>query len=228
MKAFPIFLPLILMFAAVPSTSGEDNFTVKAGGMTIIIPAPSAEYQEVGYDKREFMEVTVPVENRLLAAFFLADELKKWDVTGELKATKYMYLQVQRKFEHLDCLSEDFDFIEDTYKDFPEITPEMIEEFRSSFFKNLETMNLEDTQFGVPDILGKVFSIPDAFAFSMILKLKDDQGARRMLCNICNIRVNNRLLIAYVYSESVDEASLMWINDISETWVKEILAANRK
>ena len=73
-----------------------------------MIPPPASDMAEVGSDDRVIMEVLVPTQNRLLAAFTLSDDLPKLRTGGKNMLSKYALVEVPRRGEFANLTAENY------------------------------------------------------------------------------------------------------------------------
>ena len=78
-----------------------------------------------------------------------------------------------------------------------------------------------------PMQLGVFFSKPNACSFGIIQQISAVGSSVKMVAGITILRVQNRLLYAYIYSAYKDEDSVQWVRKTSEQWADAILKANQ-
>jgi hypothetical protein len=205
--------------------------TVKAGGTPIAIPPPTTEMSEVGYDNREFMEVFVAPNNRLIAAFVLTNDLPKLTSGSDnLMMSRYAMVQVPRRGEYMDCGASDFKEVTDGAKEeFGNIMSSSMAEAEEEFNRRMKSLDLEEAtvSLGKPIQLGCLFSKQDAYGFGMIMPLSMGGENMKMGMGGALMRVKQRLLFVYLYSEYKDEDTVKWLRKTTEAWADAILKANK-
>ena len=203
----------------------------KAGGTPIVIPAPTGDMVEVGYDNREFMEIFVPTSNRLLAAFVLTNELPRLFSAGDdLVMSKYATVQVPRRFEYMDCEESDFKEVTDGAKaELGDIINSSTKEAEEEFNRRMESLDLEEAtvSLGQPIQLGCIFAKPDAYGFGMILPVSMGGKTTNIGAGVALVRAKKRLLFAYLYAEYKNEETVKWLRKTTEEWADAILEANK-
>ncbi|MDD5644622.1 MAG: hypothetical protein PHO00_04150 [bacterium] len=225
-----IFILITVCFCCSAVCFAADNGVseVKVGGVSINVPAPSAGFEEVGYDKREFLEIAVPPNNRLLSAFLTEEDITKFG-TEELEyISRYMMLQVPRGAEYAACGPEDFKVVVESMSDVMNHgMKDTIDEANAEISRRLKTLDLDEVKLDKPEMLGQIFSITDAAAFAMIMSVKEGTKTTKMICGLCILRAKSKLLFAYVYSEYENETSVNWVCRTTENWANALVKANR-
>jgi hypothetical protein len=217
-------------------TSAVSSF--KAGRTPIAIPPPTAEMTEIGYDNREFMEVAVPSQNRLIAAFVPTNDLAKLTSRSEDSAlSRYAVVQVQRQLEYMDCEASDFkEVVDGMAEEFGSamdattaFTDSCIQEAEEEFNRRMKSLELEEAtvNLGKPVSLGSFFSKQDAYGFGMVMPVSMGNVNVKMGMGGVLLRVRKRLLFVYLFSEYKDEDTVKWIRKTSEAWADAILKANK-
>lgn len=225
-----IFMLITVCFccSAVCFAADNDVTEVKVGGISINVPAPSSGFEEVGYDKREFLEIAVPPNNRLLSAFLTEEDIKKFGTEELDYLSRYMMLQVARGAEYMSCGPEDFKIVVESMSDaMNQGMQNTIDEANTEISRRLKALNVDEIRIDKPEMLGKIFSITDATAFAMIMSVKENTRTTKMICGLCTLRVKSKLIFAYVYSEYKDEDSVNWVCKTTENWAKALLNANQ-
>ena len=219
---------LSLCFMSAGVVSAENEFSGKVGGVPIVIPKPTEGFQEVGYDNRELMEILVPPTNRLICAFLTDEDLAKFGTPEAEGLSRYMMVQIARQGEFTDLTSSDFaDLVKDIEAEMADIMPSAMEEVNEEMGKRLKDLDIEKMEVGQPEMLGKLFAKPDASSLAMMMPLQEGTKTTKMICSISFIRLNNKLLFAYVYGEYEGEETLAWVKDVTQKWVDAMLLANQ-
>lgn len=212
---------------AEPGSSPLESY--KAGGTPILIPSPDSDMDEVGYDNREFMEVFVAQDNRLIAAYLPKAEIPKLsELSEQLEATRYAMVQVPRRGEYMDCSSSDFGDVTAGAKDaFGDMNSTM-QEAEDEFNRRMKALDLEEAtiDLGQPKQLGCLYSKPDAYCFGMIMPVAAGGKTMKMSCACTLLRVKQRILFVYLYSEFEDESTLAWLRRTAENWTDKIQQIN--
>jgi hypothetical protein len=227
-------LSLGIVAMSVAQESGTKSVPVesfKAGGTLIAIPPPIAEMREVGYDNREFMEVFVPTNNRLIAAFVMTKDLPKLTKgSDDLMMSKYAMVQVPRRGEYMDYRASDFKEMTDgAKKEFGDVMNSSMKEAEDEFNRRMKSLDLAEAtvSLGKPIQLGCLFSKQDAYSFGMIMPLSMGGENMKMGMGGALMRVKQRLLFVYLYAEYKDEETVKWLRRATEDWADAILKANK-
>jgi uncharacterized protein (TIGR02145 family) len=204
--------------------------TFKAGGTPIAIPAPAKDMVEVGYDNREFMEVFVPTDNRLLAAFVLTTDMPRLTKrSDELEMSRYAMVQVPRRGEYMDCGTSEFKEVTDGAKEtFGDVVNSSMKDVEDEFNRRMKSLDLEEAtvSLGKPIQLGCLFSKTDAYGFGMIVPVSMAGKTEKMSMGGALLRVKSRILFIYLYAEYRDEDTIKWLRKTTEEWADAILKAN--
>ena len=185
---------------------------------------------EVGYDNREFMEVFVAPNNRLIAAYVVTNDLAKLTSGSEgLILSKYAMVQVPRRGEYMDCGESDFKEVTDGAKEqFGNVMISSMKEVEEEFNRRMKSLDLEEAtvSLGKPIQLGCLFSKPDAYGFGMVVPVEMGGQKSTMVGGAALVRIKQRLLFVYLYAEYKNEETIKWIRRETEAWANAILKAN--
>ncbi len=211
-----------------PIKKAPEALSFKAGGTPIVIGAPISEMVEVGYDNREAMEIFVPGQNRLLAAFVLTKDLPGLTSGDEnLRMARYAMVQVPRAGEYADCGVSEFKEVTDSLEEeFGSIVDATIKEAEDEFNRKMESFDLK-VKLGQPTQLGCLFTKQNAYCFGMIIPVSIEGETYQMGMGATLLRVKNRLLFIYLYADYKDEETVKWLRSTSMKWTDAILAANK-
>jgi hypothetical protein len=203
----------------------------KAGGTPIAIPSPAKEMNEIGDDNRALMDAFVAQSNRLIACFMLKGDLQKLKGgANDSILARYAMVQVPRRGEYLDCGSSDFKEVANSLKEeFGDILSSSMKETEDEFNKRMKSLDLEEAtvSLGAPIQLGCLFSKQDAYCFGMIVPFTMGGNSIKMGMGAVFMRVKQRLLFVYLYSEYKDDDSIAWIRVTIEDWADAIIKANK-
>jgi len=204
--------------------------TYRVGGMSIAIPVPASDLIEMGQDYRVIMEVSVPEQNRLVAAFVLPDDLAVIKSGGKYRLSKYALIEVSRSVEFTNFSTKDFkDFSDSANRELGNVLTSSTKEIEEEVNRRVKALNLDDkVSFDKPISLGCFFSKQDAFASGMLLSVTM-QGVTKNMINVSAIlRVRNRAIFVYIYAVYEDQDSLKWVQKTTEDWADAILKANEQ
>ncbi|MGA9669068.1 MAG: hypothetical protein WBQ94_07665 [Terracidiphilus sp.] len=201
----------------------------RTGLKSIVIPSPTADLSEIGPDYRVLMDVSIPNTNRLLAAFLTAEDAANVRSGVSKGFTRYAIVENQRRGEFVDVDADAFKQVADgiatkfgaglngSNKDLEDELNRKLKAMRGTE----ATMTLDK-----PMPLGAFFSKPNACSFGAIQPISSAGASVKMVAGMTALRVQNRLLFAYVYSVYKDEDSVQWVRKTSEQWADAILKAN--
>jgi hypothetical protein len=205
--------------------------TYRAGGLDLQLPTPSADLVEAGNDNRVALEVLAPDQNRLIAAFVTADDAPRLRTGGANMLTRYALVEVPRAAEFADLSAENFKEVTDAVdKQFSSIIDSSVKDGEDQLNRRLKSLNLDDAKVTMdkPAQLGQFFSRPDAYGLGLILPVSAQGKTVKVGAGVAILRVQNRLIYAYLYSIYKDEDSVKWVRKATSDWADAILAANKK
>lgn len=219
------FLTAALILAC-SSSQAQDTPTCRAGLKSFTLPSPAPELREMGPDLRVLMEPLAPAKLRLIAAFMLPDNLNQLPGTTA-PLTKYALVEVPRAAEFQD--------VDETI--FKTVVDGMSQQFSSGNLQS--TMQTEiDRHFAdlgagkltvdKPTQLGTLFSKPNASGFAMLMPMALNDKTVTLVAATLAVRVRNRVLFGYLYTQYKDKTSVDWITKTSESWVDAILKSNER
>lgn len=228
MRLSPAFASTLLAIALLLPcpTTAQDTPTYRAGLKSFTIPSPAPELHEMGPDLRVLMEPLAPAKLRLIAAFMLSDNLNQLP-GNTAPLTKYALVEVPRAAEFQD--------VDETI--FKTVVDGMTQQFASGNLQS--TMQTEiDRHFAdlgagkltvdKPTQLGTLFSKPNASGFAMLMPMALNDKTVTLVAATLAVRVRNRVLFAYLYTQYKDKTSVDWITKTSESWVDAILKSNER
>jgi hypothetical protein len=217
-----------------PATAGAQSTepqAFKAGGTLIVLPAPTRDIVEIGDDKRPLLDVIVPADNRLVAAFVLVEDLphiKQGD--AGLTMSRYALVEVARRAEFTDCEASDFKEVVDTVKtQFGDLMNSTKGQVEDEFNNRMKALHLDEAtmSLGQPIQLGCILSKPDAYGFGTIVPISKGGTTTNMGAGITLMRVKKRMLFVYLYAEYKNENTVKWLRDTTGEWTDAILEANK-
>jgi len=207
----------------------------KVGGTPIIIPSPTKEMLEVGYDNREKMEILVMATNRLIAMYVLADDLPRLTNDDEdLKMSRYAMVQVMRRGEQHEFTSDEFkaftDEMSEQFKDIKGFWDPTMKETEEEFNRRMKALDLNELKMDIGKVknLGPLFTKKNASCFGMIMPYQMADETINIAMSMTVIRIKKRMVFLYLYSEFEDEKTISWLRNNSEHWVDAILEVNKE
>lgn len=231
MQAVCISVSIALLPAA--SLRAQDKTSVptyRAGLKSIAIPAPTTDFAEIGPDYRVLLEPLAPDSNRLIAAFTLPDDAATMRSGGAYSLKQYALVEVLRRAEFATVAPDLFKQVEDAMAtQFGADLNASLKDQQDELNHRLKALNGDSAatvSLDKPVLLGVLFSKPDACGFGVIMPVSAKGTTIKMAAGIVVMRVQQRLVYAYIYTEYKDEASVQWVRKTAETWADAILAAN--
>jgi hypothetical protein len=203
----------------------------RSGLKSIVIPPPTADLSELGPDYRVLMESTVPDTNRLLAAFLSAEDSANLRSGISKGAYRYALVENLRRAEFIDIDADAFKQVSDSIaKQFGVDLNASMKDYEEELNHKLKAMRGVDTTMTLdkPMQLGVFFLKTNACSFGLIQQISAAGSSVKMVAGITFLRVQNRLIYAYVYSAYRDEDSVQWVRKTSEQWADAILKANQQ
>jgi hypothetical protein len=205
--------------------------TYRAGLKSIAIPAPTSELSEIGPDYRVLFEPLVADSNRLIAAFTTSDDAAAMRAGKSEGMKEYALVEVLRRAEFTTVTPELFKQVEDTMatqfgttlnSTLKDQQDELNHKLKAAIGDSATAVNLEK-----PVQLGVLFSKPDACGFAVVMPVSAKGNNMKMVAGVTVLRVQERLIYAYLYTRYNDEESMQWIRKTAEGWADSILAANK-
>ena len=202
----------------------------RSGLKSIVIPPPTTDLSELGSDYRVLMESSVPDTNRLLAAFLSAEDSANIRSGTSKTFSRYALVENLRQAEFVDVDADAFKQVSDGMaQQFGAVLNASTKDKEEELNHKLKAMRGSDTTMTLdkPMQLGVFFSKPNACSFGIIQQISAVGSSVKMVAGITILRVQNRLLYAYIYSAYKDEDSVQWVRKTSEQWADAILKANQ-
>jgi hypothetical protein len=225
---FLFLMSLAGVCSALDSKNNQGKAEFIVGGVTINIPAPDTIFAEAGDQNRAVLEVYVPQSNKLICAYVLKDHLETLFKDNNTVALTRSLVEVPRAAENMDCGESDFeDVVNEVKKSFGDMSETMrgSENELNSRLKSLDMANRQ-IKIGQPEQLGCFFSKQDRAGFGMVTAYAIGDKTIKMGITIMTVRVKKRLLFIYLYSQYIDDESIIWLRNTGEKWSEEILKAN--
>jgi hypothetical protein len=227
-------LSLVCFSAAqvIAQAQSSETTTYRSGLKSIAIFPPTSDLNEVGSDYRVLLEPMVPDTNRLIAAYLLAGDATNLRAGSPKGLSRYALVETMRRAE----------FAEVDAASFKEISATVAKQFGANqdsqatdLKKQQDELNHKLNAVGAanevtldkPVQLGAFFSKPDAYCFGMIAPISGGGSSVKMVSGVTFLRVQNRLVYAYVYASYTGDDSVQWVRNTSEQWADTILKANQ-
>lgn len=228
-------LPLVCFSTAVPMTAqapGSEIPTYRSGLKSIAIPPPTSDLNEVGSDYRVLLEHLAPDTNRLIAGFLLADDAANLRAGVAKGASRSALVETMRRAEFAEVDAAYFKQLSATFaqqygtgQGTPQTDVKSVQDELNHKLKALGSAN--EVALEKPVQLGTFFSKPDAYCFGMITPVSSGGSSVNMVSAVIILRVQNRLLFAYVNAHYTGDDSAIWVRDTGEHWADAILKSNQ-
>ena len=228
-----ILAPLTLLPCVAQDKDTNDAPTpqeFRIGGVSLLVPTPTSELVETGPDLRVLLDVLAPDSNRMLAAFITREDLASLSKGGNNRLSKYCLVEVARRLEFLDLDEASFKTVTDG------ASSQMGQLMDSAAKTEGEALNRRLAALGAdgkialdkPVQLGAMFSKRNAFGFATMIPVSSEGQTANMIGGTIILRVRNRLVFAYVFTEYKDDKTASWVRKVSEDWADAVLKANEK
>jgi len=137
-------------------------------------------------------------------------------------------VEVPREGESADFTASDFKGMTDSAnQELGNAITSTSKEMEEEFNRKAKALNLDaKASLDKPVSLGCLFSKQDVYGFGMLISVTQHGTTTNMINVSALVRVNNRLVFAYVYAVYKDQSSLQWARKAAEDWADAILRAN--
>ncbi|HTW30240.1 MAG TPA: hypothetical protein VMD76_01085 [Candidatus Sulfotelmatobacter sp.] len=201
------------------------------GGTPIVIPPPSTEFSELGDDSRKVADLYVPAQNRLIAAFYPAEQLALFKRGKGKVYSRNGLVEASRRSEFTNYTRESFqDLVQSINKKLGASMDPYERDAQDQLNRRVQELNLNQGRItlGQPFQLGSLFSKEDAFAFAFAAPSELDGVTSTRLIATIVIRVRSRVVFAYLSDLYKGPQTMQWVQMISEQWADAILNANKE
>lgn len=232
---FCLSLSLVCFSTAAPVIAqgpSSEIPTYRSGLKSIAIPAPTSDLNEVGSDYRVLLEHLAPDTNRLIAGYVLAGDAANLRAGVATGASRYALVETLRRAEFAELDAASFKQISATlaqqYGTGHDSPPTEVKPLQDELNHKLKALGVtKEIALEKPVQLGAFFSKPDAYCFGMITPISAEGSSINMVSAVIALRVQNRLLYAYVNARYAGDDSVRWVHNTSEQWADAILKANQ-
>ncbi|MFP5237147.1 MAG: hypothetical protein ACLGSD_14700 [Acidobacteriota bacterium] len=202
--------------------------TYRAGLKSIAIPAPS-DLVEPGSDYRVLLEPLAPINNRLVAAFVQKSDLDAIRSGSAPALTRYALVEIPRRAEFANVSPELFKQITDGMaQQFGAEVNSTLKQQQDEVNRRIQALSsgASSVTLEKPVQLGTLFCKPNSCAFGLIMPVTTKGTTTRMLMAVVVMRVQERVLFGYLYTEFKDQDSVKWVSATEEQWADAMLKAN--
>lgn len=222
-------IALLSLLTIISAAAGAQGAPFRVGGRSIAIPAPPSSLQETGADYRVLLDVLVPTDNRLVAAYVTPSDLQLMSAGKASSLSQYALVEVPRRAEFTDISADEFRQVVETMgQQFGAILNGTLKDQQDELNRRLKSLdeNAATITMDKPVVLGSLFSKQDAAAFGMVVPVTSAGSTTKMAVGLVVLRAQERLIFAYYYSTYRNEGTVATIRTVSEHWADTILAAN--
>ncbi|HWE87113.1 MAG TPA: hypothetical protein VG267_19360 [Terracidiphilus sp.] len=214
--------------SSAPANSPEPR-TYRCGLKSIVVPPPTSDLNELGSDYRVLMESAVPDTNRLIAAFLPAEDAANVRAGISKAVARYAMIETLRRAEFVDVDSDTLKQVANSVaQQYGANLGASMTDQQEELNHKLRAMRGSSTTITLdkPLQLGVFFSKPDSVGFGAIMPLSAAGTTVKMIVGMTILRVQDRLIYAYIYANYKDDDSIQWVRKTSEQWADSILKAN--
>jgi len=228
MKKLSFIILTFLIFNTFIASSQNIVTISNVSGKAIKFTVPNSEYREVGDAQRYQFASYLPPSNSMLCVFLDTFDIRKLAnrENESIKMDKYMLIEINKNLIDSDCSDSNFILVKS----------DVIESLKNDMTKLMEDANIilketidekEDVNINHLKTLGILYDNKETFGILMSFVVKNGNKSIKKLCSVNFLQLNNRLIYVYVYTTFNDIAKVKWIKDISISWSKDLLEANK-
>ena len=231
------FSLLLMVVVSHEATAGTQSVTVDVGGQGLYLPAPAGfhEISLLSPETRKLAETLTPPSNRLLAVFVSESDLGRIMKGESPELQRYMFMQAYRQLEKSDISGAQFSKLVAQVKQQQYTLLEKSKDQVDSVIDRASGKISKDygislkVNIGEPVPLGVFMEKSDAVGFAMLAKChgaaEGQQVDLLMAGGTSLVRVNGKILYAYVYSRYETQKDLDWVRATSSSWADQLLTA---
>jgi len=221
-------IALLLLCAPTTKAIAADP-EAKAGGVSLVLPAPPGDFIEVGDKLRSMVfELLVPSYNRLLTAYAPPSKI---DMIGKVKdpgLDRYGMVEVVRQAEYNDFTADAFEqVVKALDTSVGKVAAEQIGEAMDEINLRLKQLGGKSIEAGHPEMLGGFFREVDAAGYGMLTADKQEEKTLTMATGMAAVRVKQRLIFAYIFRKYESPETVALVSKDLGSWVDSILAKNK-
>jgi len=219
---------LLILCAPITGAMAADP-EAKAGGVSLVLPAPPGDFIEVGDKLRSmFFELLVPSSNRLLTAYAPPSKI---DLIGKVKdpgLDSYGMVEVLRQAEYTDFMPDDFEeVVKALDTSLGKVAVEQVGDAMDEINLRLKQLGGKPIEVGHPEMLGGFFREPDAAGYGMLIAIKHEDKNVTLANGMAAIRIKQRLIFAYLFRKYESPETVALVGKDLRSWADSILAKNK-
>ncbi len=224
---------VLLIFSSVSLAQWERTTNLqgfKAGGIRVVLPAPTAEFKEVGDEYRSVIfEVFVPTQNRLISAYVRDQDLTSLRALKPgMSLSPYAMVEVMRRAEFADCSQENFrEVVSGASRSMGGVLSSTSKDMEEEMNRRLKALEVNAIRIGDLKQIGTFFDKPNAYGFGILTAMSQNDRQHTFAAATIFLRIKQRLLVAYLFSEYTGTETVRWLSETSGKWADAILEANQ-
>ncbi len=226
-------LVLIIIFGVLLisiKTFGQSNYTtVKVDGISIKIPMPSKNYYKILTDKNNIFKSYIPDGNKLLVAYVdsIDNNIIANGTPDKASLKKCMFVQSNKPYENISISEkqlkeiriENFGRAKYVLQQLLDSNTYYIEKYR----KNNSGIFTETSK-----NIGVIYENKNAFGLLVSIVENDGTKYQFSTCIAGYVKVKNRLIFTFVFTDYNYNSDIIWASNVSERWAKAIIDANKQ
>ncbi|MCP4392990.1 MAG: hypothetical protein GY804_01785 [Alphaproteobacteria bacterium] len=239
MQLIPYTMCLFLMLASGTANTTQNNIQVEIGGTKIDVQALDGFYEisSISPKALKLFDTLTPPTNRLLAVFVSEKDLNKIKNDENLNLKRYMILQVYKTSENKYISENEFTPFKTLIKNQHENLLKYSKDKIKSLLKDASKKLSNDYDIPLKINIGEQVPLsiflehPSAIGFTTLSKyqtaVKGNKIDTTVAYSTLFVKVKNKLIYAYVYSDYETQEDIDWVNSQSKSWVESIIASNK-
>ena len=228
MKKIVFVLLMAVMFGGCKPLLQRNYIIINYGGTSIKIPSPGSTYKDIHNDKILFPEHNNPSHDNNLC--FFIDVTDKMDITNKdstkLTFKKYLIIQHDKLLESQDIKDYKFNMIKNVFIEKLKQDIHQLGDSTSKLFYNFDEI-YTDIDFSKTKTISCVYNLKDIDGFIILSIVKSEPNEPHNLHTMNFLKIKNKLFTFKVFSIYNGKEDIKWIAELSESWAKAILEANK-
>ncbi|MFQ5937010.1 MAG: hypothetical protein ACE5LB_11455 [Acidiferrobacterales bacterium] len=227
-----------LAFTPVIAAGGSEPLDVRIADASITLATPSGfhEVSQVSPDIHRLAQTLTPRMNRLLAVYVTTDDLDRLRDRDEPELDRYLLVQTYRPTEHLNIGTDGFHKVTGQMKRQQE---SMMKNAKAMMDTELERASAQLSAEHAAAIslkVGEIFPLgvfaegENSISMASLAKYEASANKERLehlVAVAMNVlRVEDKIIFAYVYSTYDTKDDLDWVQSTSGDWIRQIYGAD--
>ena len=228
MKKLSVLILVVLTFNTFVASAQNIVTISNVGGKVIKFPVPNSQFNEVGDAQRYQFASYLPQSNSMLCVYLDTIDVTKLvkHENDSIKMEKYMLVEINKNLIDTEC--SDSNFVEvkaEAFQSLKDDAKQLMEDANNTLKEIIDAT--EDVNINHLKNLGIIYDTKEACGMLMSFVVKNGDKSIKKLCSVNYLRLNNRLIYVYVYTNFTDIAQVNWIKDVSISWSNNLLEANK-